>query len=70
MQGPEQYHIYDKEQIETARKSPEWSREFEGQYLGLIGNVFSTRSLELCQELGNELDIDKIPINQYSQKSR
>jgi hypothetical protein len=49
LQGP--YPIYSEEQIATARLSPEFGREFELQYLGLVGNVFSQLSIENCQKI-------------------
>ncbi len=30
--------IYSKEQIEKSKKSPDFPREYEGQYIGLQGN--------------------------------
>lgn len=48
LQGP--YPIYSQEQIDQAKRSPEFGREFELQYLGLVGNVFSQQSIELCQK--------------------
>jgi len=45
------YPIYSEEQIATARLSPEFGREFELQYLGLVGNVFSQLSIENCQKI-------------------
>jgi hypothetical protein len=44
LQGP--YPIYSEEQIQKARLSPEFGREYELQYLGLVGNVFSQASIE------------------------
>ena len=38
--------IYTKEEIDKAKLSPSFPREYELQYLGLIGNVFSTLSIE------------------------
>jgi hypothetical protein len=49
LEGP--YPIYSEEQIATARLSPEFGREFELQYLGLVGNVFSQLSIENCQKI-------------------
>jgi hypothetical protein len=40
------YPIYSEEQIRQARLSPEFGREYELQYLGLVGNVFSQASIE------------------------
>jgi hypothetical protein len=49
LQGP--YPIYSEELIAQARLSPEFGREFELQYLGLVGNVFSQLSIENCQKI-------------------
>jgi hypothetical protein len=49
LEGPQP--IYSQGQIDEARKSPEWSREYELQYLGVVGNVFSTLALQRCQEI-------------------
>jgi hypothetical protein len=43
--------IYTQEEIEKARRSPGFPREYKLQYQGLIGNVFSTQSIENCQRL-------------------
>jgi hypothetical protein len=43
--------IYTKEEIEKAQRSPSFPREYELQYQGIIGNVFSTRSIENCQKI-------------------
>jgi len=43
--------IYTQEEIEKARRSPSFPREYELQYQGLIGNVFSTQSIERCQKI-------------------
>ena len=43
--------IYSQEEIEKARRSPSFPREYELQYQGLIGNVFSPQSIENCQKL-------------------
>ena len=38
--------IYTHEEIDKAKLSPSFPREYELQYLGLIGNVFSQLSIE------------------------
>jgi hypothetical protein len=43
--------IYSKEEIEKAKQSPSFPREYELQYLGLIGNVFSPLSIENVQKI-------------------
>jgi hypothetical protein len=49
------YPIYSKEQLEVARKSPDFPREFEGKYLGQIGNVISPIAIDRCISLGEEM---------------
>ena len=43
--------IYTRKEIENAKQSPSFPREYELQYLGLVGNVFSTLSIENCQKV-------------------
>jgi hypothetical protein len=43
--------IYTSEEIGIAKMSPSFPREYQLQYQGLIGNVFSTQSLEACQQI-------------------
>jgi hypothetical protein len=50
-----EYPIYSREQIELARKSPDFPREFEGKYLGQIGNVISPAAISRCLSLGEEM---------------
>jgi hypothetical protein len=50
--------IYTQEEIDKAKKSPSFPREYELQYQGLIGNVFSTNALSKCQEM--EYDPDTV----------
>jgi hypothetical protein len=38
--------IYTKEEIGKAKLSPSFPREYDLQYLGLIGNVFSPLNIE------------------------
>lgn len=50
LEGPSP--IYTQEYIDEMRqKSPEFPREFELQYIGVVGNVFSQASIELCQKI-------------------
>jgi hypothetical protein len=63
LQGP--YPIYSEEQIQKARLSPEFGREYELQYLGLVGNVFSQASIENCQKIQNNPE----NINKNAKKS-
>ena len=43
--------IYTKTEIEKAKASPSFEREYCLKYQGLIGNVFSQASIELCQKI-------------------
>jgi hypothetical protein len=52
LEGP--YPIYSQKQIDKARLSPEFPREYELQYLGLVGNVFSQTSIESCQKIEHQ----------------
>jgi hypothetical protein len=44
-------NIYSKAEIDKAKQSPSFPREYELQYLGLVGNVFSQLSIENCQKI-------------------
>jgi hypothetical protein len=50
LEGP--YPIYSQEQIEKAKQSPEFEREYNLKYLGLIGNVFHTKDIDTAIEKG------------------
>jgi hypothetical protein len=43
--------FYSQEEIEKAQRSPSFPRKYELQYQGLIGNVFSTQSIDNCQKI-------------------
>jgi hypothetical protein len=45
------HRIYTKEEIEKAKASPSFDREYCLKYLGLIGNIFSSKSIEGCQKI-------------------
>ena len=57
--------IYTKEEIEKAKKSPSFGREYDLQYLGLIGNTFHTQDIERAIALGKRYKIT----NTYAQKA-
>jgi hypothetical protein len=63
LEGP--YPIYSQEKIDEAKRSPEFGREYELQYLGLIGNVFSQTSIEKATKI--EYNPDNI--NKNAKKS-
>ena len=43
--------IYTREEIEKAKMSPSFRREYMLEYQGKIGNVFSHKSIERCQQI-------------------
>jgi hypothetical protein len=51
----------------TEKASPSFEREYNLKYLGLIGNVFHTKDIEMAVEKGMKYDPDAI--NVYSRKS-
>jgi hypothetical protein len=57
--------IYTTAEIEKAKQSPSFPREYELQYQGLIGNVFS----QLCIENATKIPYDPKKINQNAKKS-
>jgi hypothetical protein len=57
--------IYTNEEIDKAKLSPSFPREYELQYLGLIGNVFSQLSIENATKIEYNPDI----INPNAKKS-
>jgi hypothetical protein len=57
--------IYTKEEIEKAKKSPSFGREYDLQYLGVIGNTFHTQDIDRALELGKRYKT----VNKYAQKS-
>jgi hypothetical protein len=57
--------IYTKEEIDKAMRSPSFGREYDLQYLGLIGITFHTADIERAIELGKKYKIT----NTYAQKA-
>jgi hypothetical protein len=55
LEGP--YPIYSQELIQQAKLSPEFGREYEMQYLGLVGNVFSQASIENCHKTAYDIGV-------------
>jgi hypothetical protein len=58
--------IYTEEEIERAKHSPSFDREYRCQFSGFIGNVFSEVQISKAIELGNLYSLDKIPHNRYN----
>jgi hypothetical protein len=50
--------IYTAEEIEKAKQSPSFEREYNLKYLGKIGNVFHTKDIEAAIEKGRKYDPD------------
>jgi hypothetical protein len=46
--------IYTAEEIEKAKQSPSFEREYDLKYLGKIGNVFHTKDIEAAIEKGRK----------------
>jgi hypothetical protein len=59
--------IYTEDEIQAAKASPSFEREYNLKYLGLIGNVFHTKDIEAAIEKGRGLS--SIDDNHYTQKS-
>jgi hypothetical protein len=58
--------IYTAEEIEKAKQSPSFEREYNLKYLGRIGNVFHTKDIEAAIELGKRYDPNPDNFNPYS----
>src|SRR5919202_144836 len=56
--------IYTAEEIERAKQSPSFEREYNLKYLGKIGNVFHTKDIEAAIEKGRKYNPDNF--NPYS----
>ena len=56
--------IYTLEDIEKAKQSPSFEREYCCKYLGKIGNVFSPLQIDKTIELGEQYK--HIPVNDYT----
>jgi hypothetical protein len=51
-------NIYTREEIEKAKQSPSFQREYDLKYLGVIGNVFHTQDIETAIEKGRNYNPD------------
>ncbi len=56
--------IYDTADIEKAKESPAFEREYNLKYLGKIGNVFSPTQVDRVVALGEQYK--QLPINQFT----
>jgi hypothetical protein len=58
--------IFDRAFINKKRLEPEFPREYEGKYLGKVGNMFTSSQINECISLSK--GIEEIPISQYTLK--
>ena len=58
--------IYSVKDIERAKQSPSFDREYDLKYLGKVGNLYSQLSIQNAIERGKNYDPDSI--NQLSEK--
>jgi hypothetical protein len=61
--------IYSKEDIDKAKQSVSFEREFNLKYLGKQGNLFTDLQVKQCEALGQQYDTLKIPVSQFTLKS-
>ena len=55
--------IYTIEDIERAKQSPSFDREYDLKYLGKIGNVFAIEDIERAVQIGEKYK--DLPLNNY-----
>ena len=58
--------IYTAAEIDKAKQSPSFEREYNLKYLGMIGNVFHTKDIEAAIEKGKLYNPDPDTFNPYS----
>jgi hypothetical protein len=62
--------IYTQEEIEKAKASPSFEREYNLKYLGKIGNVFHTKDIEAAIEKGRKYNPDDFtPFYSFTSRS-
>jgi hypothetical protein len=61
--------IYTAEEIERAKQSPSFEREYNLKYLGRIGNVFHTKDIEAAIEKGRKYNPDEFNPYYFTPKS-
>jgi len=62
--------IYTAEEIEKAKASPSFEREYNLKYLGKIGNVFHTKDIEAAIEKGRKYNPDDFNLSySFTRKS-
>ena len=50
--------IYTEDEIRAAKASPSFEREYNLKYLGLIGNVFHVKDIEVAMEKGKQFEFN------------
>jgi hypothetical protein len=62
--------IYTAEEIEQAKRSPSFEREYNLKYLGRIGNVFHTKDIDAAIEKGKRYNPDPAnPLYSFTPRS-
>jgi hypothetical protein len=61
--------LYTAEEIEKAKQSPSFDREYNLKYLGKIGNVFHTKDIEAAIEKGRKYNPDAIVSSYFTTRS-
>ena len=61
--------IYTAQEIEKAKQSPSFEREYNLKYLGKIGNVFHTKDIEAAMEKGRKYNPDAIGSSYFTSVS-
>ncbi len=61
--------VYTAKEIEKAKQSPSFEREYNLKYLGRIGNVFHTKDIEAAIEMGRKYDPNVISSSYLTSKS-
>lgn len=59
--------IYTADEIQAAKQSPSFEREYNPKYLGLVCNIFHTKDIEAAIERGKHHG-ENISPNSYTQK--
>jgi hypothetical protein len=61
--------IYTAQEIEKAKQSPSFEREYNLKYLGKIGNVFHTKDIEAAIEKGRKYNPDNFNLYYLASRS-
>jgi hypothetical protein len=61
--------IYTAEEIDKAKQSPSFEREYNLKYLGRIGNVFHTKDIEAALDKGRRYNPDNFNPYAFTKRS-